>query len=224
VAEFAVIDPDLLATCPPKVLAANGMDAFTQLLESYVSSKANPLTDALAVSGMTQVRTTPCCPGTKATATRRRIARRWPTPRCCPASRWRRSAWDRCMAWRRRWGRSFPSRTASPAARCWRMPRASTCGRWPNAMPAIRRCANTPKIGRLLTRQHLGDAEARVALLEILEDWTRRLGIERLGDYGVKEEDVARIVANSRGSSMKTNPVVLDDEVAGLILPSLMFL
>src|SRR5690606_20640370 len=47
---------DLLASCPPGVIAANGMDALTQLLESYVSIKANPFTDALAVSGLQAVR------------------------------------------------------------------------------------------------------------------------------------------------------------------------
>ena len=56
VAEYAVVDPDLLATCPPNVVAANGMDALTQLLESFVSLRANPLTDALAASGMQAVR------------------------------------------------------------------------------------------------------------------------------------------------------------------------
>ncbi|MEN8214500.1 MAG: iron-containing alcohol dehydrogenase, partial [Pseudomonadota bacterium] len=34
VAEYAVIDPDLLASCPATVIAANGMDALTQLIES----------------------------------------------------------------------------------------------------------------------------------------------------------------------------------------------
>ena len=33
VAEVAVVDPDLLKTCPQQVIAANGMDALTQLLE-----------------------------------------------------------------------------------------------------------------------------------------------------------------------------------------------
>jgi alcohol dehydrogenase class IV len=56
VAEVALVDPDLLATCPPTVIAANGMDAFTQLLESYVSSRAAPLTDSLAWGGMKAAR------------------------------------------------------------------------------------------------------------------------------------------------------------------------
>jgi alcohol dehydrogenase len=54
--EYAVIDPDLLASCPRELVAADGMDAFTQLLESYVSLKANPFIDALAWSGMTAVK------------------------------------------------------------------------------------------------------------------------------------------------------------------------
>jgi hypothetical protein len=48
VAEWAIVDPDLLATCPPALIAADGLDAFTQLLESFVSTRANPMTDALA--------------------------------------------------------------------------------------------------------------------------------------------------------------------------------
>ncbi len=56
VAEYAVVDPELLATCPPRVIAANGMDALTQLLESFVSLRANVFTNALAVSGLRAVR------------------------------------------------------------------------------------------------------------------------------------------------------------------------
>jgi len=35
VAQVAVVDPDLLAGCPPELIRGNGMDALTQLLESY---------------------------------------------------------------------------------------------------------------------------------------------------------------------------------------------
>ena len=55
VPRVAVVDPDLLASCPPHVIAANGMDALTQLLEAYLSSRSNAFTDALATSGLVAV-------------------------------------------------------------------------------------------------------------------------------------------------------------------------
>ena len=51
-APAAIVDPDLLASLPPEVIAAGGVDAFTQLVEPFVSGRANPLTDALCREGL----------------------------------------------------------------------------------------------------------------------------------------------------------------------------
>ena len=56
--DFAIIDPKLTLSCPPATTAACGLDALTQLLESYVSTGSTPITDALADSGLTYIRKT----------------------------------------------------------------------------------------------------------------------------------------------------------------------
>jgi hypothetical protein len=55
-------------------------------------------------------------------------------------------------------------------------------------------------------------------LINILETWTRELKLPTLAHYGVTANDLPHIVANSRGSSMKTNPVWLDDGTITAIL------
>ena len=49
---LALVDPELTYSLPPAVTASTGLDALTQLIEPFTSSRANPLTDALCREGM----------------------------------------------------------------------------------------------------------------------------------------------------------------------------
>ena len=49
---LAVVDPELTHTMPPAITACTGLDAFTQLLEAYVSLQSNPLTDGICREGL----------------------------------------------------------------------------------------------------------------------------------------------------------------------------
>lgn len=221
VAEYAVIDPDLLATCPPDVLAANGMDAFTQLLESYVSCKANPFTDALALSGVAKVRDAllPLYEG-QGDAREHRTAMAYAALL---------SGITLAQV-----GLGSVHGLASPLGAFFPIPHGVVCGtlvaeatRINIRAMKLREQRNLAlgkyaQIGRLLTKQNLNDAEAHIALVETLEDWTRRLRLPHLGNYRVTNADIPRIVTNSRGSSMRTNPIELTDtEIAGVLLARL---
>lgn len=217
VADYAVVDPDLLASCPSNILAANGMDAFTQLLESYVSLKANTFTDALALDGLRSVRDSllPWYEGRgDATTHRGRMAYAALLSGITLAQVGLGSVHGLAAPL----GAFFP---ISHGVACGTLVAAATRvnirvmqAREPDN-PARRRYA---EIGRLLAERSLPDEAASEALLEILEEWTLRLELPRLGAFGVQAEDIPRIVRHCRGSSMQTNPIALsDEEVAEII-------
>lgn len=49
---LAVVDPELTVSNPPEITAASGMDAITQLLESFLSLYACPIPQSIAIQGL----------------------------------------------------------------------------------------------------------------------------------------------------------------------------
>jgi alcohol dehydrogenase len=219
VAEYAVIDPDLLSTCPKELVAADGMDAFTQLLESFVSAKASPFTDALALSGMQAFRDGFFAAweggGEAAQAGRASMAYAALLSGITLAQA----------------GLGSVHGLAAPLGAFYPIPHGLACGTLLAEATAVNvralreRAPGHPALGKyaevaaLLAGRPYADPEAaQDGLVALLRDWTDRLGLKRLGDYGVASADVDRIVANSRGNSMLTNPVLLADaEIAEIV-------
>ena len=51
-AKIALVDPALTVGLPPEITASTGLDALTQVIEPFVSSRANPMVDALCIDGI----------------------------------------------------------------------------------------------------------------------------------------------------------------------------
>ncbi|MDA8093447.1 MAG: iron-containing alcohol dehydrogenase [Betaproteobacteria bacterium] len=218
VARHAIVDPDLLASCPPALIAANGMDALTQLIESYVSLRANPLSDALALSGLD--------------AAKAGLLQWYETGEAAVDAR-------TDMAYAAllsgitlaHVGLGAVHGLAAPLGAFHAVPHGVACGTVLAAAtriniealrarePGHRALRKYAQLGRLVGHPpSADDRQAQDALCETLEDWTRRLNLPRLSTFGIGTHDIAHIVGHSRGSSMKTNPLVLtDDELHAIV-------
>ena len=54
-ARLAVVDPELSLDLPQALTASTGLDALTQLIEPYVSIRANAMTDLYCLEGLRRV-------------------------------------------------------------------------------------------------------------------------------------------------------------------------
>ena len=209
----AIIDPELMISCPPSITAACGMDVFIQLLEAYVSPKGNPITDALAFSGlkfMSKNLLKAC--STESTDVKVRTAMAYGSLI---------SGITLANA-----GLGIVHGLASPIGGYFDIPHGVVCGTLLSEATKmnIKRLQDNKLIGRGVLRKYAQVGALIVdknnideekiddycsILTDSLDNWTDQLELDRLGKYGIKMEDVDKIISKT---GIKNNPVNLKTE------------
>jgi alcohol dehydrogenase class IV len=229
IAAEAILDPDLLADCPPAQIAASGLDALTQLLEAYVSLRASPLTDALALSGLRAI-CEALLPWFHAVRDEEPDSPAAVTGRTGMAYAALASGIALANA-----GLGATHGVAAALGGRFAIPHGVACGATLVATvrvnlraleardPAGVALPRYADVGRLLGgAPNLSDRDARARLVGLLESWSRELQVPGLRSFGVEGGRLAELVALSRGSSMRSNPIELsDDEIERILLESL---
>jgi alcohol dehydrogenase class IV len=229
VASVALLDPDLLAGCPPAVIAGDGMDALTQLLEAFTSTGASPFTDAVARSGLAVIGE--ALPAWHAAALRGASAA--DTADARGAMAWAALCSGIALASA---GLGAVHGLVAPLGARFGIHHGMGCGALVAAAtrtnlealaeraPRSRALDRYAEAGRLLagdpapTNRGPADESARAVLLATLDRLAARLRVPRLAVSGVTAGAFPVLVSESRGSSMRTNPVVLTDGEIGAIL------
>lgn len=203
--DYAVIDPELALSCPPEVTAACGMDAFTQLLEAYVSTKSSPMTDALALLGMERVRDAivpAYTDGARSVGARTGMAFGALMSGIALANA----------------GLGVVHGLASAIGGLFPIPHGVVCGvllepatritidllhgLGADGEPALEKYA---RVGRLLAgSENAGRDQGCELLLAKITEWRNALKMPRLSDYNVSEEDFDAIIVNAGSGN---NPV-----------------
>lgn len=208
VPDLAIVDPALTLSCPPFQTAMNGMDAFSQLIESYTSTKATPFTDLIAFEGIKLVRN--------------HLTEAIENPDNLQArSAMSYAAFLSGIALANA-GLGLIHGFASEIGARANMPHGAICG----SLLAVVNKFNIHKllatdenktalhkyarIGRLFFCDK-GEEEGYYAeaLIEVLEDMTERLGIPKLSAFGIGQKDLHTI---SRSAGNKNNPVAVSTE------------
>lgn len=201
----ALVDPELTLGLPRAITAASGLDALTQLIESFVSCRANPMTDALCVEGIRlAVRSLQrACNDGDNLAAREDMAL---------AGLWSGMALANA-------GLGAVHGFAGPIGGMFSAPHGAVCAALlPHVMATNLRALRErqPDSGALskfaeVSRLLVNDANAGAdAGMDWLNDLVRELQIPPLSRYGVTPADAGELVEKAAAaSSMKGNPLPL---------------
>ena len=213
---LAIVDPDLTRDLPPAITAATGLDALTQLIEPYVCTRANPMTDGFCLEGMHRVA--------------RSLRRAFENGAADGAAR-------EDMAVGSLFGGLALANAGLGAVHGFAAPIG---GMFPNAPHGAVCAALLPQVMRVNLRAlrerdpgnpvlHRFDCVARILTgsdkapadegVAWVADLCAALAIPKLGFHGITGADIPLLVENgSRASSMKPNPIVLTpDELAQIL-------
>ena len=217
VPDIALIDPGLALSCPQSVTASSGMDALCQLIESYVSIKASPMTDALALSGINYAARS-LVPVSTDRGDDINLRSDMAYAALCSGITLANAGLGVVHGFASSIGGSFD---IAHGVICGTLLAEST-------RVSIEKCLihNSPEnntalekyahISDILTGKKLTDRDSSLnELITNLYDWSEKLSMPRLGDYGITRDDIDRIVALT---SPKNNPGALDKIDMSVIL------
>jgi alcohol dehydrogenase len=207
--DIALVDPLLTVSCPSDVTAACGMDALTQLLESFVSVNSNPMTESLCLSGLSRI----------AFGLQEAVSH--------PDNLEARSAMSYAAMISgitlANAGLGTVHGFASVLGGYFNIPHGVLCG---TLMGAVTR-ANINQLSRLnsmsgaiekyaqagralLQKPSLSDQDACNGLTAQIDRWTEAFRIPKLGQYGLQAADLDKIILETE---QKQNPIKLSDQV-----------
>ncbi len=217
VPDIALVDPELVLSCPPHITARSGMDAFTQLLESYVSTNASEFTDALAVDALRVLRD--ALPESVDNGDNDLSARMGMAYAAMISGITLANA-----------GLGVVHGFASSVGGYFDIPHGLICGTLmsPANKITVKKLRKTKtslvalekyaRIGKVFSKQ-TGKSDLFYIdyLLNLIEDWTDRFDLEKLSEYDVKGTDVEKVV---KVTACKYNPVPLNTDELSEILDS----
>ncbi len=211
---LAIIDPELTYDLPPHLTASTGMDALTQLIEPFLSSRANPLVDALCREAIPRmVRALP-------------LAFREPHNKFARAEMALGSLFSGLALANA--GLGAVHGFAAPIGGMFKAPHGVVCAALLPAVLAVNHRALQSRekdsqflkrfgeLGHLVTgHRHTGAEEA----IEHLRALTATLSIPSLREHRITESHIPLLCSRAaQASSMRANPVILtEDELAEIL-------
>lgn len=213
VPRVVLVDPELSVAVPPATTAWTGMDAITQLIESYVSRFARPLPRALVVDALRRALTAlpqavadgACRPAREAMAHAALVSG------MALANSGLGLAHGVAAAL------GVHARVTHGLACAMMLPVALRVNR-PHCQAELAQLARGALDGRWQS-----DAEAADAFVAAIDGLAAKLGVpKRLSELGVRREQIPDLVAGARGNSMNGNPVQLSDAEFERLLVSIL--